>query len=249
MYPSLGWSTVGAEQNVPDTVNNILFGNMEDEPIFPDFFHDPLDDSSSVSLRAMSRSEDPSTHQSEIPLLPADTLNLPILSGICLCNQYDFSRRGCAIGVLWRQSFLSSSFYSDWVWKYIQSLMPRVGLVNEGFSNQLPLNSMNSMNSVNSVNSMTSMTSMDVMDTPQSANQGYPVNQANSTNPPVSYPSINLPSNAPQLLSAPSLTIPPMDLPVGIMILNWFLLDRLFLVTRNWLIVERQEQRNKVRIL
>ena len=90
----------------------------------------------------------------------------------------------------------------------IQNLMPRVGLVDDGLSGQLPLSSLNSVNSMNSMN------------TPQSVNQGYPVNQENSTNPPVSYPSIHFPSNAPQLLSAPSLSIPPMDLPVGTMILN-----------------------------
>lgn len=58
MLPSFGWSTVGAEQNDPDTLNNLLFGPIEMTPSFNDLFPDPLEDSSSFGLHGASRDEE-----------------------------------------------------------------------------------------------------------------------------------------------------------------------------------------------
>lgn len=58
MLPSFGWSTVGAEQNDPDTLNNLLFGPIEITPSFNDLFPDPMEDSSSFGFHGTSRDED-----------------------------------------------------------------------------------------------------------------------------------------------------------------------------------------------
>ena len=58
MIPSFGWSTVGTEQNDPDTVNNLLFGHIEATPSYVDIFNDQMDDSSSFGLLGNSKSDD-----------------------------------------------------------------------------------------------------------------------------------------------------------------------------------------------
>ncbi|KAK8810283.1 hypothetical protein WA538_002858, partial [Blastocystis sp. DL] len=77
MIPSFGWSTVGAEQNDPDTVNNLLFGHIEATPTFSDVLADQLDDSSSFGLLGSSKSDDGLPFPVESPLQKMDSLQLP----------------------------------------------------------------------------------------------------------------------------------------------------------------------------
>lgn len=58
MLPSFGWSTVGAEQNDPDTLNNLLFGPVEMTPSFNDLFPDINDESSSFGLFGSTRDDE-----------------------------------------------------------------------------------------------------------------------------------------------------------------------------------------------
>ena len=82
MIPSFGWSTVGAEQNDPDTVNNLLFGHIEATPTFSDVLADQLDDSSSFGLLGSSKSDDGLPFPVESPLQKMDSLQLP--TGDCM---------------------------------------------------------------------------------------------------------------------------------------------------------------------
>lgn len=58
MLPSFGWSTVGAEQNDPDTLNNLLFGPVEMTPSFNDLFPDINDETSSFGLFGSTRDDE-----------------------------------------------------------------------------------------------------------------------------------------------------------------------------------------------
>ena len=58
MFSNFGWSTVGAEQNDPDTVNNLLFGHMEMTPTLGDLFPDAMDDSSSYGVYSSVKDDD-----------------------------------------------------------------------------------------------------------------------------------------------------------------------------------------------
>ena len=59
MLPGFGWSTVGAEQNDPDTLNNLLFGHIEQTPSFNDLFQDVLPSTSSFGPADSMRDDDP----------------------------------------------------------------------------------------------------------------------------------------------------------------------------------------------
>ena len=83
MIPSFGWSTAGAEQNDPDTVNNLLFGHIEATPAFSDVFADQLDDSSSFGLLGSSKSDDGLLFPMESPLQKNESLQLPTNDCIC----------------------------------------------------------------------------------------------------------------------------------------------------------------------
>lgn len=58
MLPGFGWSTVGAEQNDPDTLNNLLFGHMEQTPSFHDLFNDSASNPSAFPLMGSMNDED-----------------------------------------------------------------------------------------------------------------------------------------------------------------------------------------------
>lgn len=58
MLPNFGWSTVGAEQNDPDTLNNLLFGPVEMTPSFNDLFPDINDEASSFGLFGSTRDDE-----------------------------------------------------------------------------------------------------------------------------------------------------------------------------------------------
>ena len=59
MLPGYGWSTVGAEQNDPDTLNNLLFGHIEQTLFFNDLFPDVIPSTSSFGTADSMRDEDP----------------------------------------------------------------------------------------------------------------------------------------------------------------------------------------------
>ena len=92
MIPSFGWSALGAEQNDPDTVNNLLFGHMEEPTLFQDLLPDALDDSLSMGLLTHSKSDDTSTHTSELPLIMAESLYIPGMDRILSTTVYLFCR-------------------------------------------------------------------------------------------------------------------------------------------------------------
>ena len=58
MLTSFGWSTVGAEQNDPDTLNHLLFGPTEMSSSFGDLIFDQHDDYSSFGVSGASKEEE-----------------------------------------------------------------------------------------------------------------------------------------------------------------------------------------------
>lgn len=94
MIPSFGWSALGAEQNDPDTVNNLLFGHMEEPTLFQDLLPDALDDSSSMGLLTHSKSDDTSVHPSELPLIMTESLYVPGVDRMTSMDMNLFYRYG-----------------------------------------------------------------------------------------------------------------------------------------------------------
>ena len=58
MLASFGWSTVGAEQSDPDTLNHRLFGSTDMTNSFGDMMFDPHDDYSSFGVSGASKEEE-----------------------------------------------------------------------------------------------------------------------------------------------------------------------------------------------
>lgn len=66
MLPSFGWSTVGAEQNDPDTLTSFMFGPAGLTNSLGDIFPDQQDDYSSFGLSGTSKEEDSSNTGNEV---------------------------------------------------------------------------------------------------------------------------------------------------------------------------------------
>ena len=58
MLTSFGWSTVGAEQSDPDTLNHLLFGSADMSNSFGDMMFDQHDDYSSFGVSGASKEEE-----------------------------------------------------------------------------------------------------------------------------------------------------------------------------------------------
>lgn len=58
MLTSFGWSTVGAEQSDPDTLNHLLFGSTDMSNSFGDMMFDQHDDYSSFGVSGASKEEE-----------------------------------------------------------------------------------------------------------------------------------------------------------------------------------------------
>ena len=108
MIPSFGWSALGAEQNDPDTVNNLLFGHMEEPTLFQDLLPDAMDDSSSMGLLTHSKSDDTSIQPSELPLIMGESLYIPGVDSINSIANSLFCRYGKPDRDFWKYSIRHS---------------------------------------------------------------------------------------------------------------------------------------------
>lgn len=68
---------MGAEQNDPDTVNNLLFGHIEATPSYLDLFNEQMDDSSSLGLLGNSKSDETPMFNLENALPLNDSIQIP----------------------------------------------------------------------------------------------------------------------------------------------------------------------------
>ena len=77
MLPSFGWSTVGAEQNDPDTLTNFMFGPAGLTNSLGDIFADQQDDYSSFGLSGTSKEEDSAIAGNEVNVNALNDAEMP----------------------------------------------------------------------------------------------------------------------------------------------------------------------------